>query len=387
MQSDTISPHPKITKKWRKVKRVTGLYQYLPTGMFFARVRHGGMVYRERLKTNDLAFAKRKLRDFKARLDRTDPRYRKITLVDWLEKIYAPTLKNAPGALKAKERIITRIKDTWHFARTQPMRDLTKSKVLAWLNEHYGDWSESYWNSALSLIRDALALAVDDRVIAENPIADVKYQKRAKPIRPTPTWEQFRAIIADVRAQQFNADAQDSGDFLEAMGLLGLGQAELSSIRRADVDLDAGLITTFRHKTEQGFTVPIFPQARPLVERLCEGKRPNQRLFVLDQARKALSNACKRLGFVNDAGEPTFSHRSFRRMFITRAIERGVDVQTLSQWQGHRDGGKLILQTYAHVRAIHSRRMAQLMTDQEPDNVLRMEDASARSTRKSIVDY
>ncbi len=57
-------------------------------------------------------------------------------------------------------------------------------------------------------------------------------------------------------------------------------------------------------------------------------------------------------------------------MFITRAIERGVDVKVIAEWQGHRDGGKLILQTYSHVRRPHSQRMATLMTEQEPENVI-----------------
>jgi hypothetical protein len=48
-------------------------------------------------------------------------------------------------------------------------------------------------------------------------------------------------------------------------------------------------------------------------------------------------------------------------MFITRAIELGVDVKTIAQWQGHRDGGLLILKAYSHVRPVHSQRMAQLM--------------------------
>ena len=48
-------------------------------------------------------------------------------------------------------------------------------------------------------------------------------------------------------------------------------------------------------------------------------------------------------------------------MFITRAIERGVDVKVIAEWQGHRDGGKLILDTYSHVAPKHSARMAKLM--------------------------
>ena len=57
-------------------------------------------------------------------------------------------------------------------------------------------------------------------------------------------------------------------------------------------------------------------------------------------------------------------------MFITRCLERGIDVQTVSRWQGHRDGGKLILSTYAHINRPHSDRMAALMTDGEPENVI-----------------
>jgi hypothetical protein len=59
-------------------------------------------------------------------------------------------------------------------------------------------------------------------------------------------------------------------------------------------------------------------------------------------------------------------------MFITRAIERGADVKVIAQWQGHRDGGKLILDTYSHVNPVHSNRMAQLMTTEEPANVIAM---------------
>jgi integrase len=136
------------------------------------------------------------------------------------------------------------------------------------------------------------------------------------------------------------------------------------SITRAHVDLDAGLISSYRHKTKQPFHVPIYPQLRPLIEKLCNGKAHDERLFKAKDAQKALQHACKRLGL------PPYSHRSLRRMFITRAIERGVDVKVIAEWQGHRDGGRLILQTYSHVRRPHSQRMAQLMSDSEPENVV-----------------
>jgi hypothetical protein len=64
-------------------------------------------------------------------------------------------------------------------------------------------------------------------------------------------------------------------------------------------------------------------------------------------------------------------------MFITRAIEGGIDVKVISESQGHQDGGKLILQAYSHVRALHSARTAQLMSDDEPENVVRMQKVVA----------
>ena len=68
-----------------------------------------------------------------------------------------------------------------------------------------------------------------------------------------------------------------------------------------------------------------------------------------------------------------------RRMFITRAIERGVDEKVIAEWQGHRDGGKLILDTYSHVNRVHSHRMAQLMTEALPENVVPIQTPAGKS--------
>jgi hypothetical protein len=55
------------------------------------------------------------------------------------------------------------------------------------------------------------------------------------------------------------------------------------------------------------------------------------------------------------------------------AIERRIDVKVIAEWQGHKDGGKLILDTYSHVRPAHSAEMAKLMTMEKPSNVIPME--------------
>jgi len=354
---------------WTRIKRKPGLYRYNPSGQYFARVRKGGKLYRRKLGTDDLAYAKRKLDDYKRDLDRTDHTKGNKSFAKVLDD-YAATLKGAPSTLRDKKATILTIKTIFGGCASQPLRNLAPSKIEAFLADRYGRLSASAYNSALALVRSALDQAVRDKIIIENPVAHLKYRKRVKPIRLTPTFEQFQSLVADIRSQPFNADAQDSGDFLEAMGLLGLGQAELSAIKRSDVDLaGGGQIIVYRHKTDQGFAIPIYPQARPLIEGLCDSKAHDERLFKIADARKALANACKRLGYA------PFSQRSLRRMFVTRAIERGADVKVIAQWQGHRDGGKLILDTYSHVNPVHSNRMAQLMTTEKPDNVVLMRSA------------
>jgi integrase len=119
------------------------------------------------------------------------------------------------------------------------------------------------------------------------------------------------------------------------------------------VDFRRQQIRAFRHKTLAGFPVPIFPQLRPLLEKRYAMARgvngskvppPSTKVFSISNPKKAIEAACKRLNF------PDYTSRAFRRVFITLAIERGVDVKVVAQWQGHRDGGKLILDTYSHVR-------------------------------------
>src|SRR5262245_46837296 len=296
--------------KTQWTKSGIGLYRYNPSGQYHARVRVGGRLYRRALGTGDYQLARRKLSDFKRDLGRTDARAGKTTFGAVLDK-YAQTIGGlSASSQKDKHAIIAKLKSTWFGIDALPVRLIKPSDVSAWLSRHCGAKGASYYNSVLTVIRSALELAVRDRIIVDSPGAHLKYRKREAPIRLTPTFEQFQQIVADIRAKRLNREAEQSADFVEFLGLAGLGQAETRSLTRADVDLEAGRIITYRHKTRQGFAIPIYPQLRPLIEKLCKDKAHNQRLFSHKDADKALRNACTRLGL------PAYSHRALRRMFI-----------------------------------------------------------------------
>ena len=341
------------------------LYRYSRNQKYYARIKRGGKEIRCSLGTTDRALAVRKLRDLREEERQLDPSRGNLTLAQLCERWLATKQNAKPKTLAQKTHVVEHIKARWPGGAVQRVRDIIPSQADLFLAQF--KFGASSQNAFVTVLRELFDFAVRDNCIVRSPCAHLKFRKREKPIRLAPTYDQFKAIIADVRAQQFNADVQDSADFLEFLGLAGLGQAEAGSLTRSDIDFDAGQVITFRHKTSTGFAIPIFPQLRPLLLRLCEGKSNGDAIFKIRDAKKALAGACRRLGF------PPFSQRSLRRMFVTRAIEKGADVKVIAEWQGHKDGGKLILDTYSHVNPVHSNRMAQLITDAEPANVVAFE--------------
>ena len=356
-----------------KLKKVSAcLYKYEASGVYFAHVRASGKLHRKSLETTDRQLANRRLAEFRRKLGRVDPKLGKTTLAAMCD-LYLQTIEHlSESTKKARRSIIVRLKKTFYGTHALPLSEIKPSQLEVWLSKHTAKLSASHRNTFVTTLRDIFALAVRDRYIADSPCVELKYHKREQPIRLTPSFDEFKAIVADIRSQQFNGHGADqSADFVEFIGLAGLGQAEAAGLLRKHVKLDARQIQLFRHKTRQAFTIPIYPQVRSLLERLCDGLEPDDRVFPINGAKKAIAGACGRLGL------PNYTHRSLRRMFITRCIEKGIDVKVIAKWQGHADGGKLILSTYSHVRAQHDERMAALLTDEQPENVISTRGATA----------
>lgn len=357
-----MSTGGKVVGAFEKVDGLECLYRYTANGTYYARIKTHGKEFRRSLRTSDRALAKRKLADLQREVSRIDPGGGRVSVASLAEKYLATQQHLSVKTRDAKALIARRIKESWPEGGDQSVDRVRASHVQGWLAKQRTRMGVSSWNGYVEFVRALFALAVADRLIADSPAAGIHYLRRQKPIRKTPSMDEFRAIVANIRAQRWNADARDSGDFVEFIGLAGLGQAEASSLVWDDVDWANEQITTFRHKTRRGFMVPIYPQLRPLLERLREergGQPPGEeKVLRLKDAKKSIAGACKRLGL------PAYSHRSFRRLFITRAIELGVDVKVVAEWQGHRDGGKLILDTYSHVAPKHSARMAKLMSEE-----------------------
>ncbi|PTX93829.1 hypothetical protein DB345_19830 [Spartobacteria bacterium LR76] len=333
------------------------LYRY-KGDTYYALLKLGGKQIRRSLETTDADLARRRLRQLRSELETTTAARTKISL-DQMAARYAETVRGKPSTVKHKLNAVRLLLADWPKDAPRELFKIRRSHVETWIASYKGK-AASTVNDYIATARAIFEQAVNDGELALSPILGVKYWKREKPIRLTPTYEQFRAIVADLRhPSRHNTHGQDeTADYIELAGEAGLGQAELAGLRRCDIDLAGGTMTCFRLKTGTGFSVPIYPNARPLIERRLDivPPEPETRLFNFSNCKKGIEAACRCLNL------PHFTLRSLRRMFITRALMKGVDVQTVSRWQGHIDGGALLLRTYAHVLSReHSLKMANLL--------------------------
>jgi integrase len=323
---------------WKKIGPC--LYRYR-NGTYYALIKHRGKQFRRSLETRDLAYARRKLTDVRRDIEETDPELARRTLEDHSTNFFE-TLTGAKSTLYNVRHSIELMLADWPEDSPRLLNKIREGDCKKWIAK-YGDFAVSTVNTRISAARNFFDLAVSDGAIARSPMVRIKYRRRPDLTRLTPTREEFDTIVGDLRSQSANGHgADDTADFVALSGFLGLGQAELSGIERQHINLNQGTIEVFRRKTRQSFKIPIYPEARPIIQRRLAAMslEPRSTLLPHGNCKKGLAAACKRIGL------PNFEPRSLRRFFISSALLAGVDVATVASWQGHKDRGALILKTY-----------------------------------------
>ena len=333
-----------------------GLFRYRATGVIYGVIKQRGRVVWRNLETTDKAEARKLLADALKNSEKVDTRLSRSLTFEQLIGLYNDSLDSfSPGTAENRRCLIRILKRTWTYGLDSMVAHITPVHLRNWLAAQKRRLCNTTWNTYLRLLRALFDLAVEARAMTENPTAGIKPLRREDPHRSTPTWEQFQAIVANVREQKYNARRSRSADLIEFMGCCGLGQAECHGLLGEHFDFVHQQITVFRQKTRKGFVIPMYPQALPILGRLRDEGRiqVGKPVFTWRSPEVALVHACKRLGF------PRFTPRSLRRLFILRALERGIDPRVVAAWQGHVDGGTLVLRVYgAFIGREHAQQMA-----------------------------
>ena len=234
--------------------------------------------------------------------------------------------------------------------------ELRPHHVETWLDSE-PRWGPTSRYNAITAIKAAFRWANRSGHLETNPLAHME--------RPTPKRRERIPTEADLEAWRTAWSDQAGRDLLQALVESGCRPGEVYRLTARDVDLEAGtwsVIDKIRHKTgEERRTVHLTPSLVNLSRRLVE-RWPEGPIFRNRSGRPWTRNAvaCRfarlRARGVASPGDVAYA---LRHLYVTDALERGVDVATVAALVGHKDA-TMILRVYSKLRqrSEHLRRAA-----------------------------
>jgi integrase len=339
---DSTAKHRK--EQFKKVRGVSSLYRYYSrsgkAGSYYLIARIEGVLKKESLETGDLDFAKKKILDRKKWLR---GKKGERTLMQLACDFKEATTKNQKHSIW----VINHLKKC-PFA-SQSVQKISKDEIARFIKSlNLGSRSTNLFYERLKAVFD---WGVPD-FLQENPMSETKYrsQIRRQVVRKkpnAPTLEEFRKIVDCIRNQKFSDTAQDSADLVEYLGLAGQGVAEANSLDWSHVNFSSKLpkISVQRKKTKEFYTFSIFPDLMVFLRTLYTrcGEPKSGKVFKVTNPKKAIDTACLKLKLKK------YTARNFRQMTIIDQLRKGVMPKTIANWQGHQDGGVLIMEVYSEV--------------------------------------
>ena len=342
--SKTADPAKHHSQPFKKVRGVSSLYRYYSrsgkAGSYYLIARIDGVLKKECLETTDLDFAKKKILDLKKWLK---GKKGERTLMQLACDFKEATTKNQKHSIW----VINHLKEC-PFAN-ESVQKISKDEIARFIKSlDLGSRSTNLFYERLKAVFD---WGVPD-FLEENPISEVKFRKqiRRKVVREkpsVPTLEEFRKIVDQIRNQKFSDTAEDSADLVEYIGSAGQGVAEANALDWSHVNFSGKLpqISVQRKKTQEFYIVPIHEDLMIFLKALHikRGEPKSGKVFKVLNPKKAIDSACAKLSLKK------FTARNFRQMNIIHNLRSGVAPKTIAKWQGHQDGGVLIMNVYSEV--------------------------------------
>jgi integrase len=317
------------------------LYRYQNgNGGYYGIKKNQGKILYKSLKTTDRKLAERKLKSWLETLEQKTGEISLKALCDlFMETRKGRQAKTIEGYSRAFKQLLQTLGEN---TLAHEVRPLDISKLFAKTSQIYGS---SAFNHLAETVNLLFELGLNNGFIAENPCQKVEKNLRRKRVirkKPTiPTEQQFQQIINHMRKYSCR-----SSDLAEFLGLAAIGEAEAETLKwESSVDWTRQRINVQRKKTQQFFYIPLYPWLKPFITNLWEreGRPTHGPIFKVKRIKNCLYRACKALGL------PRFSPRNLRQYGIVKQIRGGLPVKLCSRYQGHQDGGKLILSCYSEV--------------------------------------
>ncbi|MEO5804417.1 MAG: tyrosine-type recombinase/integrase [Verrucomicrobiota bacterium] len=348
--------------KWRSFPKVPNLLQYVIAQSYYARAKVKGKPVRASLETDVFSTAKLRLPDKLKQLRK--PKFIAGTFGEAAAKYQRETQSDhtLSGSSKTyRLRCIDRLLKSWPWLDALPVDKITEQDCKDWASPFAVKYSAQFFNNTVNYFRLILKRAGIKH--DDNPAMKIK-RLGLKPKKLTlPESQEFSRLLEVVETSGA-AQAQDCADLIRFLAYSGCRISEAKKVLWRDVDWKRNQIVIHCAKRrvtgEESDTreVPLIPPMKILLERLQREQqpKPEDRVNVLSECQKSLTRACKILSIHR------LTHHDLRHLFASVCIECNVDMQTLSKWLGHSDGGVLAQKVYGHLRQQHSQFMAAKVT-------------------------
>jgi integrase len=352
MNETTTAGGQVLSKKSLTWERIgDNLIKYKPNGKYYVQAKLGGRRVRECLNTDNLQAARTKLASWLA-LHRTSGSGAGTgaTMGSLLELWRAQLAADNTLAERTREYKVEVLGyvllKTWHGFAVTKVKNIKKHDVEMWKKQQKA--AATRVNGCLTILRELFSLAEARGILRGiSPMRGVKNLKVGiKPFK-LPT----KAQMDDVRTSVYNS-SPDAGLMFDLLAETGSRISTARSICWNHIDWPRNVIYYKKVKWKKGgYEGPMSKRLREVLEK-AKPETAVGPIVPIKKIRRPLLTACKHLNI------PPISHHDLRHWFVTRAIEKGVDIPTISRWIGHVDGGALLMQTYGHYRDEHSQEMA-----------------------------
>lgn len=362
----------KTVKTWTKTN-IGNLVKHR-SGGYYARLFAGGKERWKSLRTKVLEVAKFRLREEQRELGKLEnvakpAKSGRMTMA--IEQLNGEIKAHLPMRPKGRKTAIT--ESSAHYrAETVEMlrrscaetngseldpievRKVTGGEIRRWADARRAKMSATRFNNTLGTFRQLFDVAIAAGELHRNPAVDIGRSYKEPRTTYTPTREEFIKLVAAIRNSPSRL-GDDIADYVEFLGYTGARKDEAANVLWGDVDSGRDTVT-FR-KTKNGLprTNELIAEAGELLKRM-KAKRDSvtnpERVFRVSEAYGALRSAASMIGI------PRISHHDLRDLFATTAIESGVDIPTVADWLGHRDGGAFLLERYRKHRDEHAKQAA-----------------------------
>lgn len=213
-----------------------------------------------------------------------------------------------------------------YFAE-MPIGEITKNEIIRYRKERHKQkkLTETTLNRDVEVIRHVLFWAVEERILASNPLARTRLPRARRIKRPILSIAEEDLLL--------KAAAPHLKEIIIAALDTGMRRGELLSQRWEDVDFFRKVLTVTKSKTAEGESREL-PLTNRLFELLSDNRKTKGVIFTFgDEPIKGIKTAWRTA--IKKSGIRHFRFKDLRTSFNSRLIEAGVIKDVRMELMGH----------------------------------------------------